>query len=125
MIKKSRTTPRIREPTGAYRAHGMVEVNASDAKNHFGEVIAQVASGKVVAVKRHNQTIGVIVPADEYERMRKATSGKLNLLTAQFDQLVDQMQQPDFMPKARHALADMADQAPTPATRSKAAARHG
>lgn len=115
--------PRIREPAGAYRAQGLVEVNASDAKNHFGEVIAQVASGKVVAVKRHNQTVGVIVPVDEYERMRKATSGKLNLLTAQFDQLIEQMQQPDFMPKARRALADMANQTPT--ARSKAASRNG
>ena len=125
MIKKSRATPRIREPAGAYRAKGMVEINSSAAKNHFGEVIAQVAGGQVVAVKRHNQTIGVIVPADEYERMRKATSGKLNLLTAQFDHLVEQMQQPDFVPRARRALADMADQAPTPAARSKTAARHG
>ena len=125
MARKSPTPPRIREPAGAYRTKGMVEINSSAAKNHFGQVIAQVEAGQIVAVKRHNQTIGVIVPADEYERMRKATSGKLNLLTAQFDQLVDQMQQPDFMPKARRALADMADQAPTPATRSKAAARHG
>lgn len=103
----------------------MIEITSSAAKNHFGEVIEQVAGGQVVAVKRHNQTIGVIVPADEYERMRKATSGKLNLLTAQFDQLVEQMQQPDFMPKARRALADMAGQKPTPVPRSKGAARNG
>lgn len=125
MARKSTTPPRIREPAGVYRTKGMVEITSSAAKNHFGEVIAQVAGGQVVAVKRHNQTIGVIVPADEYERMRKATSGRLNLLTAQFDQLVEQMQHPDFMPKARRALTDMAGQAPTPATRSKAAARRG
>jgi prevent-host-death family protein len=123
MIKKSRAL-RLREPAGAYRAQGMVEVSASDAKNHFGEVIAQVADGKVVAVTRHNETIGVIVPPEEYDRMRKATSGKLNLLTAQFDQLVEQMQQPDFVPKARRVLAGMADQAPSPAP-SKTPTRHG
>lgn len=125
MARKSRTPPSIREPAGAYRTRGMIEITSSAAKNHFGEVIEQVAGGQVVAVKRHNQTIGVIVPVDEYERMRKATSGKLNLLTAQFDQLVEQMQQPDFMPKARRALADLAGQAQTPAPRSKSAARNG
>ncbi|MGQ0587225.1 MAG: type II toxin-antitoxin system Phd/YefM family antitoxin [Gammaproteobacteria bacterium] len=125
MARKSRGTLQAREPAGTYRTQGMVEVSASTAKNHFGEVIAQVANGKVVAVKRHNETVGVIVPADEYQRMRRATSGKLNLLTAQFDQLVDRMQQPDFVPRARRALADMAEQAPAPVVRSKAAARHG
>lgn len=125
MARKSRSTLRIREPTGAYRPQGMVEVNATDAKNHFGELIAQVAHGKVVAVKRHDETVGVIVPADEYERMRKATSGKLNLLTAQFDQLADRMQQADFLPAARRAFADMAEQAPVPTARPKAGARHG
>lgn len=124
-MRKPRTTLQVREPTGTYRSQGMVEVQASSARNHFAELIAQVAEGRVVAVKRHNQTIGVIVPAEEYERLRKATSGKLNLLTAQFDQLVEQMQQPDFMPRARRVLADMADQSPTPAARPKAAARHG
>lgn len=124
-MRKPRTTLQVREPTGTYRTQGMVEVQASSARNHFAELIAQVADGRVVAVKRHNQTIGVIVPAEEYERLRKATSGKLNLLTAQFDELVEQMQQPDFMPRARRALADMADQAPTPPARPKAAARHG
>ena len=124
MARKPGNKLQVREPTGAYRARGMVEVTASDAKNHFGEVIAQVANGKVVAVKRHDQTVGVIVPAEEYERLRKATSGKLNLLTAQFDQLVDQMQQPDFMSRARRALADMAAEAPAPAARP-AASRHG
>lgn len=124
MPRKPRSTLRVREPVGTYRTQGMVEVNASDAKNHFGEVIEQVANGKVVAVTRHNDTIGVIVPADEYERMRKAASGKLNLLTAQFDHLVEQMQQPDFMPKARRTLADMAEQAQTPTAR-KAPARNG
>jgi len=125
MSRKPRTALRIREPAGAYRTQGMVEITASDAKNHFGEVIAQVATGKVVAVKRHNETVGVIVPAEEYERMRKASSGKLNLLTAQFDELVDQMQQPGFMDKARNALDAMAQQAPAPAGRKKTAARNG
>lgn len=124
-MRKPKSTLQVREPAGTYRTQGMVEVQASSARNHFAELIAQVAGGRVVAVKRHDQTIGVIVPAEEYERLRKATSGKLNLLTAQFDQLVERMQEPDFMPNARRALTEMADRAPSPPPRSRTPTRNG
>ncbi|MGQ0622079.1 MAG: type II toxin-antitoxin system Phd/YefM family antitoxin [Panacagrimonas sp.] len=74
--------------------HPVREVPATEAKNRFGGVLAEVEAGEVLAIVRHDKPTAVILPVEEYRRMANAASRKLNLLTEEFDALLAGMQTP-------------------------------
>ena len=65
-------------------------VSASELKNNFGDVVRQ-ASREAVAVTRHRRPEFVLVPAAEYEELRRARQAPLEALTAEFDAMIAQM----------------------------------
>lgn len=128
-ISKTRRTGHgglVKEFNSFGKIPGIVEIDSSKAKSRFSKVVQHVKGGGIVAVKLHNEPVGMFVPMAEYDRLRQATTRKLDLLTGQFDELVRSMQQPDFAPRAHKAFADMAERAPLPAViAGAAAARRG
>ena len=84
---------------------GLPECTATAAKNNFGDLMARVDDGEIVAISRHHETAAVLMPASEYRRLRQATSRKLNLLTDEFDAMVAQMQKPGFGDAMRRVFA--------------------
>jgi len=75
----------------------MRHFKSTAAKNRFGEIMACVEHGEPVLISRHNEVTAVLVPADEYRRLKEATGRKLNLLTQEFDSMVERMQRPGFV----------------------------
>lgn len=104
---------------------GLRNVNATSAKNNFGDLMLSVEGGQTVAISRHDETVGVLVPAGEYKRMKQATSRKLNLLTEEFDAMVAQMQAPGFAQTVQRVFSSMAAESPMPVAAAARAARHG
>ena len=71
----------------------MSEVSASVLKNKFSEVI-RLASIGPLAVSRHKRREFVILPAEHYEELQQSRRAPLENLTAEFDQMVAQMNTP-------------------------------
>ena len=122
---------KVREPHAAYGdkssshdagpAGELRQVNATEAKNRFGSVLADVENGAAVAISRHNTTTAVILPAAEYERLRNAASQRLNLLADEFDALLERMQAPG----AKAAMQKAIDTPPRLTGPTRQRRRHG
>ncbi len=54
----------------------MQKMTANQAKTHFGELLNQVQR-EPVQVTRHNQIVGVMVSAQDYEAMRNYYANRL------------------------------------------------
>lgn len=65
--------------------------DASTVKNSFRDVAAQAIKG-AVAISRYSRPELVIMSAGEYVRLEKLRRAPLEVLTAQFDELVAKMQ---------------------------------
>ncbi len=77
------------------------EVPATRLKNEPASIIDRVASGKAVAITRHNSTRAVIISYEDFRELAQARSPSLAALTVQFDEMLAAMQ----APKAKKALA--------------------
>jgi len=74
------------------------EVTASVLKNKFGQV-ASLATAAPLAVSRHHRREFVLLTAQQYEQLQQSRRAPLEALTAEFDQLVNNLN----TPKARRA----------------------
>lgn len=74
------------------------------AQNQFGAIMDFVEDGEPVVISRHDAMTAVMVPADEYRRLKETASRKLNLLTQEFDAMVARMQHSDFTSKMSRAF---------------------
>jgi antitoxin Phd len=71
----------------------MSAVSASVLKNKFSEVVRLASSGPL-AVSRHKRREFVILTAEHYEELQQSRRAPLENLTAEFDQMVAQMNTP-------------------------------
>lgn len=69
------------------------EVSASVLKNKFSEAV-RLASRGPLAVSRHKRREFVILTAEHYEELQQGRRAPLENLTAEFDQMVAQMNTP-------------------------------
>jgi antitoxin Phd len=52
-------------------------ITATDAKNRFGE-LTDMAQSEPVRVQRHGRDVAVVLSPEEFRRLSKAASGKVN-----------------------------------------------
>jgi len=69
------------------------EVSASDAKN-VGRILDYVATAGGVTITRRHTPLAVVIPVETYTRLLAAEENALDTLTAEFDALLERMQQP-------------------------------
>jgi prevent-host-death family protein len=83
---------------------GVRVIPASEAKNHFGEMLDSAIAGQRVAIARHGQVKAYLVSLTEYEALVQRGARKLDQLTDHFDAMLAQMQ----APKAKRAVGRLA-----------------
>src|SRR5436190_3444257 len=69
-------------------------VPATRFKNEFAAMFEQAALGKPVAITKHDTPRAVLISYDEFRALMNARSSGLTELDAQFDALLEQMQEP-------------------------------
>lgn len=69
-------------------------MTSTEAQNGFGRMLDAVARGGTVLITKHNATQAVVMSVDRYEALTRAESPSLEALTAEFDALLEQMQEP-------------------------------
>ena len=80
-------------------------VSASEAKNSFGQMLDRVAREGPLAITRHEKPFAVLVPIDEYRALVGAQTVSLDSLSAEFDALLERMQQPGQVTAMQRAFA--------------------
>ena len=113
----SSSTIRIRNARGELVQPAMI--SSSDAKNRFGKILERVTEEGGVAITLRNEPRFVMISIETYERLARADSRSLNALTAEFDALLDRMQEPGSRAAMERAF-NM-----TPEELGRAARRHG
>ncbi len=73
---------------------GPVTMNATDAKNKMGQMLDTVMQGHVVLITKNDAARAAVIPITEYERFSRATEARLNVLSDEFDALLESMQTP-------------------------------
>jgi prevent-host-death family protein len=84
------------ENRGATKAY-----TATEAKNEFGRLLEQAIQGTTVLITKHDSPRAVLISIDHFQTLQEAPQAKLNVLTEQFDTLLERMQSP----KARRGMA--------------------
>lgn len=69
-------------------------MTATEAQNRFGRVLDEVARDGTVLIKKHNATRAVVISADRYEALTQNEAPSLDLLAAEFDDMLARMQAP-------------------------------
>jgi antitoxin Phd len=76
------------------RGGAPVVVTSTEAQNAFGRVLDTVARDGTVMITKHGVTQAVVVSADRYEALTRTQPPSLDLLTAEFDAMLERMQAP-------------------------------
>lgn len=84
-------------------------MTATEAKNSLGAILDRVTAEGRVAITRHDEVKAVLLSAREYETLIAARHDPLETLAAEFDDLLETMQQPS----ARQAGDALFDASPT------------
>jgi antitoxin Phd len=71
-----------------------VTMNATDAKNKMGQMLDTVMQGHVVLITKNDAARAAVIPITEYERFSHAAEARLNVLSDEFDALLESMQTP-------------------------------
>jgi len=69
-------------------------VAATLAKNEFGAILDKATHGGAVAITRHDTVKAVLLSREEFESLVQERSRSLDNLGAEFDDLLDRMQNP-------------------------------
>ena len=80
-------------------------ISSSDAKNGFGRVLERVTKEGGVAITLRDEPKFVVISVETYKRMAEADSRSLDTLSAEFDVLIDRMQQPGARAAMERAFA--------------------
>jgi antitoxin Phd len=67
-------------------------VAATRVKNEFGQILEQATHTGAVAITRHDTTKAVLLSVAEFESLVNARSRTLDLLTNEFDEMLERMQ---------------------------------
>jgi antitoxin Phd len=69
-------------------------VAATQVKNEFGAILERAIHGGAVAITRHDTPKAVLLSYEEFESLVQVRSRSLDSLGAEFDDLLDKMQNP-------------------------------
>ena len=73
-------------------------MNATQAKNQFGEILRRVKEGSPVFIEKHGTPLAVVLDLESYEalklRARDAKEIQLDALREEFETMYARMQQP-------------------------------
>lgn len=67
-------------------------VSSADAKNQFGQVLDEAASGQTVVITRYGEDAAVLISAARYRALTQEPGRELDLLTARFNRMFTGMQ---------------------------------
>lgn len=81
-------------------------VSATDAQNHFGQVLGRAAREGVVFIRKYDRPAAVLLSMDAYRELRGRTDVDLGALTREFDEMLARLQT-DEAAAATDALFDM------------------
>jgi len=72
----------------------VVYMSSTEAQNGFGRVLEIVGRNGRVFITRRNANQAVVISVEEYEALTGRSESPLDALTAEFDEMVAQMQTP-------------------------------
>jgi antitoxin Phd len=81
---------------------------ASEAKTEFGHVLETALREGAVIITKHDEPKAILLSLEDYNALLQAKSGTLDVLTDEFDALLERMQGP----KARAAMKSAFDASP-------------
>lgn len=81
-------------------------VSATDAQNHFGEVLSRAASEGAVFIRKYDRPAAVLLSMDAYRELRGRTEVDLEELAREFEETLARLQT-DEAAAAADALFDM------------------
>ena len=93
-------------------------VNATEAKTRFGRMLASVARGGRVVIKKHNDPKAVLLSIEDFDTLSRANQIQLNALSSEFDAMLARMQEPE----SRAAMKAAFDSSPEQLGRAAVAA---
>jgi antitoxin Phd len=97
-------------------------IAATQVKNEFGTILEKATRGGAVAITRHDAPKAVLVSYEEFQSLAQARSRSLDNLGAEFDDLLESLQNP----KARKGMDTAFNASPAKLGRAAAkAARKG
>ena len=70
-------------------------VTATDAKNEFARILEIALRGQPVVITKHENPKAVLLSIEDFHALSQTPNVELNLLTAEFDALLDRMQNPE------------------------------
>jgi prevent-host-death family protein len=70
----------------------MPRLTATEAKNEFGQVLDRVIQGAKVVITRHDVPKAVLISMDEFNTLSHAAQSKLDVLSGEFDAMLERMQ---------------------------------
>ncbi|HEX6746038.1 MAG TPA: type II toxin-antitoxin system Phd/YefM family antitoxin [Longimicrobium sp.] len=85
-------------------------MSSTEAQNGFGRVLEIVGRNATVFITRRNANQAVILSVDRYEELTGQTPSDLDTLTAEFDEMVAQMQTPAAKAAMRAAFRASPDE---------------
>lgn len=84
---------------------GIPTVQASDAKTGFGDLLEKAQRNGAVAITRHNTAKAVLISIEEFEALQAARQSTVDLVDAEFQGMLKQMQTPEAKKGAKAAFA--------------------
>lgn len=85
---------------------GTGSVSATEAQNHFGEVLGRAAREGAVFIRKYNRPAAVVLSMDAYRKLRGQSDVDLDELSREFDELLARLQTEEAA-AATDALFDM------------------
>jgi antitoxin Phd len=119
-------TPKVRRPDTLNinrrgESFSAVSMSATSAKNEFGRALETALRDGYVVITKHDQPKAVLVSLDEFEALSRSRNPKLDALSAEFDQLLADLQ----TPHARSVIQSVFESSPEELGRAAVeAARH-
>jgi len=81
-----------------------VHMTSTEAQNAFGRVLDTVARNGTVLITRHNATQAVVMSMERYQALTRTDDPELDVLEAEYDAMLAQMQTPEVQQGALSAL---------------------
>ena len=80
-------------------------IPASEVKNRFGVALDQATQVGAVAITKHDTTKAILISLEEFQSLVAGRDSSLTALSAEFDDLLAQMQTPAHRKGAQKAFA--------------------
>lgn len=71
-----------------------IRMTSTEAQNGFGRMLDAVAKGSTVLITKHNATHAVVISVEFYEALTRTVIPDLDALTAEFNEMLERMQEP-------------------------------